>query len=302
MIDISVVVPVFNEEGTVEELAQRVKTVFEQQKFNGEIIFVNDGSGDGTTEKCKKLAEENAMIHHIHFHRNKGKAAALQSGFEAAEGKIVVTMDGDLQDEPGEIPALVAKLEEGWDIVSGWKKKRHDPVTKRWPSKLFNWAARCMSGIKIHDFNCGLKAYRQEVVKTIRVYGEMHRWIPVLAKVEGFRTTEMIVTHHPRTSGSSKYGFSRTFKGFFDFLTVFFLSRFTLRPMHFFGLFGLLSAAAGVIVEVIVLVYKYVYGHSFQSHLAMLILGVLLIVLGVQLFSIGLIGEMIVYQSKKKYK
>ncbi|MBW6458292.1 MAG: glycosyltransferase family 2 protein [FCB group bacterium] len=298
--DVSVIVPVYNEEGTVRELAERVREVFEAQRYQGEIIFVNDGSGDRTTEYCTELAENDPGIRHIHFHRNKGKAAALQAGFDIAEGKYVITMDGDLQDEPAEIPALIAKLNEGWDIVSGWKKKRHDPVSKRWPSKLFNWAARRMSGIKIHDFNCGLKAYRNEVVKAIKVYGEMHRWIPVLAKVEGFKTTEIVVTHHPRTSGVSKYGFSRTFKGFFDFMTIFFLSRFTLRPMHFFGFFGLLSATAGVIIEIVVLIYKYGYGHSFQTHLAMLILGVLLIVLGVQLFSIGLIGEMLVYQSKKR--
>jgi glycosyltransferase involved in cell wall biosynthesis len=298
--DVSIVVPVFNEEGTVRELADRLMTVFEKEKFQGEIIFVNDGSSDRTTDHCNEMAKTYAAVRHIHFHRNKGKAAALQAGFDNAKGKYVITMDGDLQDEPNEIPALIAKLNEGWDIVSGWKKKRHDPISKRWPSKLFNWAARRMSGIKIHDFNCGLKAYRNEVVKTIKLYGEMHRWIPVLGKVEGFKTTEIVVTHHPRTSGVSKYGFSRTFKGFFDFMTIFFLSRFTMRPMHFFGFFGLLSASAGVIVEIIVLIYKYGYGHSFQSHLAMLILGVLLIVLGVQLFSIGLIGEMLVYQSKKK--
>lgn len=157
-----------------------------------------------------------------------------------------------------------------------------------------------MSGIKIHDFNCGLKGYRNEVTKTVKLYGEMHRWIPVLGKVEGFKTTEIVVTHHPRTSGVSKYGFSRTFKGFFDFMTIFFLSRFTMRPMHFFGFFGLLAATAGFVVEVIVLIQKYAFGHSFQSHMAMLILGVLLLVLGVQLFSIGLIGEMLVYQSKKE--
>jgi glycosyltransferase involved in cell wall biosynthesis len=298
--DISVIVPVYNEEGTIRELAARVSAVFGEQQYKGEIIFVNDGSSDRTTEFCTELAEQDPRIRHIHFHRNKGKAAALQAGFDMAKGTYVITMDGDLQDEPAEIPALIAKLNEGWDIVSGWKKKRHDPISKRWPSKLFNWAARRMSGIKIHDFNCGLKAYRSEVVKAIKVYGEMHRWIPVLAKVEGFKTTEIVVTHHPRTSGVSKYGFSRTFKGFFDFMTIFFLSRFTLRPMHFFGFFGLLSATAGVIIEIIVLIYKYGYGHSFQTHLAMLILGVLLIVLGVQLFSIGLIGEMLVYQSKKR--
>ncbi|MEA2076558.1 MAG: glycosyltransferase family 2 protein [Candidatus Marinimicrobia bacterium] len=298
--DISVVVPAYNEEGTIKELASRVLDVFEQNKFKGEIIFINDGSTDKTTEFCNDLVKEHDNISHIHFHRNKGKAAGLQAGFDAAIGNYVVTMDADLQDEPKEIPTLIEKLEEGWDIVSGWKKKRNDPITKRWPSKLFNWAARVMSGIKIHDFNCGLKGYRNDVIKSIKLYGEMHRWIPVLAKVEGFKTTEIIVTHHPRTSGVSKYGFSRTFKGFFDFMTIFFLSRFTMRPMHFFGFFGLLSTTAGVIVEVIVLIYKFALGEPFQSHMAMLILGVLLIVLGVQLFSIGLIGEMLVYQSRKK--
>jgi len=298
--DVSIVVPAFNEEGTVKELAKQLLQIFSAYHYAGEILFVNDGSTDATTQYCDELSKEHSNITHIHFHRNKGKAAGLQAGFEAAKGKYVITMDADLQDDPNEIPALIAKLEEGWDIVSGWKKKRHDPITKRWPSKLFNWAARVMSGIKIHDFNCGLKAYRNEVTKNIKLYGEMHRWIPVLAKVEGYKTTEIVVTHHPRTSGVSKYGFSRTFKGFFDFMTIFFLSRFTMRPMHFFGFFGLLSATAGVIVEIIVLIYKFGYGESFQSHMAMLILGVLLIVLGVQLFSIGLIGEMIVYQSKKK--
>jgi glycosyltransferase involved in cell wall biosynthesis len=298
--DVSVVVPAYNEEGTIKELAHRVLAVFEQNAYSGEIIFVNDGSTDATTEYCEDLVKEHGNIHHIHFHRNKGKAAGLQAGFDAAKGDYVITMDADLQDDPDEIPALIAKLKDGWDIVSGWKKKRHDPITKRWPSKLFNWAARVMSGIKIHDFNCGLKGYRNEVTKEVKLYGEMHRWIPVLAKVEGFKTTEIIVKHHPRTSGVSKYGFSRTFKGFFDFMTIFFLSRFTLRPMHFFGFFGLLSATAGVVVEAIVLYYKFALNESFQSHMAMLILGVLLIVLGVQLFSIGLIGEMLVYQSKKK--
>lgn len=298
--DVSIVVPAYNEEGSVKELATRVLDVCKREKLSCEIVFVNDGSTDATTEYCNELAEKHENIQHVHFHRNKGKAAGLQAGFDVAEGDFVITMDADLQDDPKEIPELIAKLKEGWDIVSGWKKKRHDPITKRWPSKLFNWAARVMSGIKIHDFNCGLKGYRKEVIKTVKLYGEMHRWIPVLAKIEGFKTTEIVVTHHPRTTGVSKYGFSRTFKGFFDFMTIFFLSRFTMRPMHFFGFFGLLSATAGVIVEIIVLVYKFAYAESFQSHMAMLILGVLLIVLGVQLFSIGLIGEMLVYQSKKK--
>lgn len=300
--DVSVVVPVYNEEGTVKILAELVQKVFAENKYQGEIIFINDGSSDKTTSLCQAMADEDPGISHIHFRRNKGKAAALQAGFSAAEGDFVITMDGDLQDDPKEIPGMIALLNDGWDIVSGWKKKRHDPITKRWPSKLFNKVVSNMSGIKIHDFNCGLKAYRREVVKTVKLYGEMHRWIPVLAKIDGFTTTEMVVEHHPRTSGVSKYGFSRTFKGFFDFITVFFLSRFTMRPMHFFGIFGLTASLAGFIIEVIVLINKYAYGQSFQSHMAMLILGVLLLVLGVQLFSIGLIGEMIVYQAKKKDK
>jgi glycosyltransferase involved in cell wall biosynthesis len=212
--DVSVVVPAYNEEGTIKELAGRVLDIFAQNSYSGEIIFVNDGSTDETTKHCNDLAREHENITHIHFHRNKGKAAGLQAGFDAAKGNYVITMDADLQDDPKEIPALIEKLKEGWDIVSGWKKKRHDPITKRWPSKLFNWAARVMSGIKIHDFNCGLKGYRNEVTKTVKLYGEMHRWIPVLGKVEGFKTTEIVVTHHPRTANTVSVVRSK------DFLTL----------------------------------------------------------------------------------
>jgi len=211
-------------------------------------------------------------------------------------------MDGDLQDDPEEVPNLIAKLREGWDMVSGWKKIRHDPLNKTLPSKIFNKITGAMTGIHIHDFNCGLKAYRREVVKTISLYGELHRYIPVLAKMEGFRVTEIPVTHHPRTSGKSKYGAGRMFKGFFDLITVLFLARFTLRPMHFFGMMGLLSTIIGIGVEIWVLILKYVYNEPFQSHLAMLLFGILLIILGVQLVSMGLIGEMLVYQFRKNKK
>ena len=300
MIDVSLVIPVFNEEETLIELKEKIINVFQKENMNGEIIFINDGSSDNSAKIISDLENENSEVKFVDFRFNKGKAAALQSGFDMAEGEIVITMDADLQDDPDEIPNLVNKINEGWDVVSGWKKNRKDPIGKRWPSKLFNYTTRIFSGIKIHDFNCGLKAYRNEVVKTIKVYGELHRYIPVLAAMEGFKITEFVVKHHPREYGESKYGFGRLFKGLFDLITVLFLGRFTVRPMHFFGMVGLLSFLAGFVVEIWMLILKFVLNESFGTHIAMLILGVLLLLLGVQLVSIGLIGEMLVYQSKKR--
>ncbi|MEA3500914.1 MAG: glycosyltransferase family 2 protein, partial [Candidatus Marinimicrobia bacterium] len=300
MIDVSLVIPVFNEEKTLIELKDKIIEVFNRENFNGEIIFINDGSSDSSSEILFDLKNKNDEVKYIDFRFNKGKAAALQSGFNIAKGEVVITMDADLQDDPNEIPNLIDKINEGWDVVSGWKKNRKDPISKRWPSKLFNFTTSFFSGIKIHDFNCGLKAYRNEVVRSIKVYGELHRYIPVLASMEGFKTTELIVKHHPREHGVSKYGFGRLFKGFFDLITVLFLARFTVRPMHFFGMVGLLSFSAGFVVEIWMLVLKFVFNESFGTHIAMLILGVLLLLLGVQLVSIGLIGEMLVYQSKKR--
>ncbi len=268
--------------------------------MNGEIIFINDGSSDNSAKIISDLENENSEVKFVDFRFNKGKAAALQSGFDMAEGEIVITMDADLQDDPDEIPNLVNKINEGWDVVSGWKKNRKDPIGKRWLSKLFNYTTRIFSGIKIHDFNCGLKAYRNEVVKSVKVYGELHRYVPVLAAMEGYKITELVVKHHPREYGESKYGFGRLFKGLFDLITVLFLGRFTVRPMHFFGMVGLLSFLAGFVVEIWMLILKFVLNESFGTHIAMLILGVLLLLLGVQLVSIGLIGEMLVYQSKKR--
>ncbi len=300
MIDVTLVIPVFNEEETLIELKEKIINVFQKENMNGEIIFINDGSSDNSAKIISDLENENSEVKFVDFRFNKGKAAALQSGFDMAEGEIVITMDADLQDDPDEIPNLVNKINEGWDVVSGWKKNRKDPIGKRWPSKLFNYTTRLFSGIKIHDFNCGLKAYRNEVVKTVKVYGELHRYIPVLAAMEGFKITELVVKHHPREHGESKYGFGRLFKGLFDLITVLFLGRFTVRPMHFFGMAGLLSFLIGSVVEIWVLILKFVLNESFGTHIAMLILGVLLLLLGVQLVSIGLIGEMLVYQSKKR--
>ncbi|MDD3806779.1 MAG: glycosyltransferase family 2 protein [Candidatus Marinimicrobia bacterium] len=299
MIDVSIVIPVFNEEGTVQPLTEKILSVLNRESLTGEIYFVDDGSTDKTTQILDELEKTFDNVHVIHFRRNRGKAAALQAGFRKAKGKFVITMDGDLQDDPEEIPNLLQKLHEGWDMVSGWKKIRHDPVSKTLPSKIFNKTTSFLTGIRIHDFNCGLKAYRKEVVQSISLYGELHRYIPVLAKMEGFRVTEIPVTHHPRTSGKSKYGTSRMLKGFFDLITVLFLARFTQRPMHFFGMLGILSVIIGVIVEIWVLVLKYAFHEPFQSHLAMLLFGILLLILGIQLFSMGLIGEMLVYQFRK---
>ncbi len=302
MNDISLVIPVLNEEVTLRTLTEKILSVMASEGLSGDILFINDGSTDNTPEILDDLSREFKEVHVIHFRRNHGKAAALQAGFREASGRYVITMDGDLQDDPEEIPRLVAKLREGWDMVSGWKKIRHDPLSKTLPSKIFNKITGLLTGIRIHDFNCGLKAYRRDVVKAISLYGELHRYIPVLAKMEGFRVTEISVTHHPRTSGHSKYGAGRMFKGFFDLITVLFLARFTLRPMHFFGMMGLLSTVVGIGVEIWVLILKYIYNEPFQSHLAMLLFGILLIILGVQLVSMGLIGEMLVYQFRKKKK
>jgi len=300
MIDVSLVIPVFNEEETLIELKEKIINVFQKENMNGEIIFINDGSSDNSAKIISDLENENSEVKFVDFRFNKGKAAALQSGFDMAEGEIVITMDADLQDDPDEIPNLVNKINEGWDVVSGWKKNRKDPIGKRWLSKLFNYTTRIFSGIKIHDFNCGLKAYRNEVVKSVKVYGELHRYVPVLAAMEGYKITELVVKHHPREHGVSKYGFGRLFKGLFDLITVLFLGRFTVRPMHFFGMVGLLSFLTGFVVEIWMLILKFVLNESFGTHIAMLILGVLLLLLGVQLVSIGLIGEMLVYQSKKR--
>lgn len=299
MTDLSLVIPVLNEEGSLVVLTDKIMSVLLSKNIKGEILYINDGSTDQTRDILNDLSEKHDNVKVVHFRNNKGKAAALQEGFTKAKGRYVITMDGDLQDDPEEIPNLIAKLEEGWDMVSGWKKVRHDPLDKTLPSKLFNKTTSKLTGIPIHDFNCGLKAYRQDVVKSIILYGELHRYIPVLAKMEGFRVTELPVTHHPRTTGKSKYGAGRMFKGFFDLITVLFLTRFTVRPMHFFGMLGLLSTMIGVGVEIWVLILKYVYNEPFQTHLAMLLFGILLLILGVQLFSIGLIGEMLVYQFRK---
>lgn len=264
---------------------------------NYEVIFVDDGSTDGSLRELKEICRNDNKFKYISFQKNNGKSAALQAGFDAAKGDAVVTMDADLQDDPKEIPNLLEKLQEGTDMVSGWKKKRYDPFIKRTTSKLFNFVTRIFSGVKIHDFNCGLKAYRRSVVNSITVYGELHRYIPVLANWKGFSVAELAVHHHPRKYGTTKYGISRFFKGFVDLLTVIFLTRYIQRPMHLFGFLGAIAFIAGFAVN-LVLSFQWWFHHMPLSNRPLLFLGMLLMIVGIQLFSVGLIGELIVHNSK----
>ena len=290
--NISVVIPIFNE---IESLPELKRQLLENlQSFEKwEIIFIDDGSSDGSTEWLTDLVSEDNNFRLIEFYRNYGKSAALNEGFKAASGDYIITMDADLQDDPYEIKNLVAKLNEGWDLVSGWKKNRLDPLNKRIPSKLFNFVTRLLTGVKIHDFNCGLKGYKKSVIKSIDVYGGRHRYIPAIAGHRKFKITEIIVNHRARKFGSTKYGGSRLFHGFFDLITILFLNRFNQQPLHLFGAFGIGFFLFGFLSELIVLYYKYWLGDPFSKHIALLIFGVMLIVIGIQFFSMGLLGELI---------
>ena len=290
--DISVVIPLFNEEESLVELTDRIVEQINLIKKEFEIVFIDDGSTDKSFEVLTKIKKKHPQIKIVQFNRNFGKSAALFEGFKIATGDIVITMDADLQDDPEEISKLVNKIESGFDLVSGWKKKRHDPLSKTLPSKLFNFATRRLTGIKIHDFNCGLKAYRTEVIKAIPVYGELHRYLPVLAHWLGFHVGELIVTHHPRKYGNSKFGIKRFFNGFFDLLTVLFITRFRQKPLHLFGFIGLGSSLVGSIT-LLYLTVLWFQGYGI-GHRPLFILGILLITVGIQFFSIGLIGEMII--------
>tara|TARA_B100002052_G_scaffold23554_1_gene18369 strand:+ start:549 stop:1481 length:933 start_codon:yes stop_codon:yes gene_type:complete len=290
--NISVVIPIFNELESLPELKrQLLENLQSFEKW--EIIFIDDGSSDGSTEWLTDLASKDNNFKLIEFYRNYGKSAALNEGFKAASGDYIITMDADLQDDPNEIKNLVAKLNEGWDLVSGWKKNRLDPLNKRIPSKLFNFVTRLLTGVKIHDFNCGLKGYKKSVIKSIDVYGGRHRYIPAIAGHRKFKITEIIVNHRARKFGSTKYGGSRLFHGFFDLITILFLNRFNQQPLHLFGAFGIGFFLFGFLSELIVLYYKYWLGDPFSKHIALLIFGVMLIVIGIQFFSMGLLGELI---------
>jgi glycosyltransferase involved in cell wall biosynthesis len=288
---LSVVVPIHNEERTIALLHDELDSALQALGEPWEAILVDDGSTDGSYAALTRLyaAQDNVTV--LRLRRNFGKAAALAAGFARARGDVIVTIDADLQDDPAEIPRLLVKLEEGFDLVSGWKARRHDPLARRVLSRLFNLAAGWISGLHLHDLNCGLKAYRAEVVRGLRLYGELHRFVPVLAHQRGFRVAELPVNHRPRAHGRSRYGLERYLRGFLDLLTVSFIGRYRHRPLHLFGGLGLALSIGGVGVLVYLTVVK-MLGHAIGQR-PLLILGVLLVVVGLQVFSLGLITELI---------
>ncbi len=293
--DISVVIPLYNEQESLLELADWIVRTCENDKLSYEIIFVDDGSSDNSWKVVEELCQRNANIKGIKFRRNYGKSAALNKGFENASGEVVITMDADLQDSPDEIPELYKMIkEEGYDLVSGWKKKRHDPLGKRLPSKFFNWTTRKISKIKLHDFNCGLKAYKNEAVKNIEVYGEMHRYIPMIAQRAGFRKIgEKIVEHYPRKYGVTKFGMERIVKGYLDLLTITFISKFGKRPMHLFGTLGTLLFIIGLIIGAYLTVAKFFFEAYKMTERPLFYFGLLAMIIGSQLFATGFLAEMI---------
>ncbi len=288
---ISVVVPVHNEERSVALLLDELASALDGIGRPWEAIFVDDGSTDGTFSALTRLHDAADNVRIVRLRRNFGKAAALQAGFEEATGDVIVTIDGDLQDDPAEIPRLLAKLDEGFDLVSGWKTKRRDPLSRRVPSRIFNSVSGRMSGLRLHDLNCGLKAYRAEVLDGLRIYGELHRFIPVLAHYRGFRVAEVPVNHRPREHGRSRYGMERYVRGFLDLLTVTFMGRYRHRPLHLFGSLGLVLSLLGGLVLAYLTVLK-LTGEAI-GHRPLLTLGVLLVVVGIQLLSLGLLSELI---------
>ncbi len=289
---LSLVVPVFNEAESLELLVDEIDEAVAPLGRASEIVFVDDGSTDGSFRVMEGLAARRPDVRVVRLRRNFGKAAALAHGFAVSRGDYIVTLDGDRQDDPREIPRLIAPLDAGFDLVSGWKQRRQDPLSKTLPSRVFNWTVRRTTGIPLHDFNCGLKAYRREVIETINVYGEQHRYVPVVAAQAGFRVTEERVNHRPRVAGRSKYGWQRYLRGYLDLLTVLFLGRYQHRPQHLFGGIGTLFLILGVLVELYLAIDKLVFGEPIGQR-PLLLLGALLIIVGVQLLSLGLIGELI---------
>ncbi len=305
MVDISVVIPLFNEEESLQELCDWIARVMNENKYSYEVILVDDGSKDGSWNKIESISKQNSSIKGIKFKRNYGKSAALYVAFDAAVGNVVITMDADLQDSPDEIPELYNMIvKDGYDLVSGWKKKRYDPLTKTIPTKLFNWATRKISGIEnLHDFNCGLKSYNKSVVKSIEVYGEMHRYIPVIAKWAGFtKIAEKEVQHRERKYGTTKFGLERFVNGFLDLFSITFISKFGKRPMHFFGSIGTLTFFLGGIVSMWLIGEKIynLYNHLTVRNVTdqpLFYFALTAMILGTQLFLAGFLGELIARNS-----
>jgi glycosyltransferase involved in cell wall biosynthesis len=306
---ITIVIPLFNEHESLPELTRWIDEVMQKNGFNYEVVYVDDGSTDSSWGVIEELKKQYSQIRALRFRRNYGKSAGLNRGFDAAKGDIIITMDADLQDSPEEIPELVRMItEDGFDLVSGWKKKRFDPITKTIPTKLYNWAARSMSGIKLHDFNCGLKAYKQDVIKSVEVYGEMHRYIPVIAKWAGFdKIGEKVVQHQERKFGVTKFGIERFINGPLDLLVITFMSRFGKRPMHFFGVYGTLMFLLGGVVSVWLIVEK-IIGLANQikvrevTEQPLFYLAILAMIIGTQLFTAGFLAEMISRSSSDRNK
>ncbi|MBP7389632.1 MAG: glycosyltransferase family 2 protein [Chitinophagales bacterium] len=292
---ISVVVPLFNEEESLPELAVWIDRVMKANNFSYEVLMIDDGSKDKSWQVIQKLSQENSNVKGIKFRRNYGKSAGLQVGFSEAKGDVVITMDADLQDSPDEIPALYKMIvEDDFDLVSGWKQKRFDPITKTIPTKIYNGATRFMTGIQLHDMNCGLKAYKNEVVKSVEVYGEMHRYIPILARKAGYRNIgEKVVHHQARKYGVTKFGMERFLYGFLDLLSVSFMTRFANRPMHIFGGLGVLSFFIGFCIITYLTIAKFVFEQYRMTERPLFYFSLLSIVIGVQLFLTGFLGELI---------
>lgn len=292
---LSIVVPLLNEEESLAELASWIRTVLQEHKLSYEIIFIDDGSSDSSWSVIQQLAQEQACIRGLRFRRNYGKSAALNTGFQYAQGEVVVTMDADLQDSPDELPELYKMIvEDRFDLVSGWKKKRYDPLSKTIPTKIYNGVTRLMSGIHLNDMNCGLKAYRNDVVKTVEVYGEMHRYIPVIAKASGFdKIGEKVVRHYPRKHGVTKFGMNRFINGPLDLLSIIFISRFSKKPMHFFGTMGLLSFFIGFLILAYLSIVKLLYSEYGMTDRPIFYLGILSVILGSQLFLTGFLAELV---------
>jgi glycosyltransferase involved in cell wall biosynthesis len=289
---LSVVVPVFNERDALRELYAEIESACDSIGLAWELIFVDDGSTDGTAELLQELAAERHQIRVVRLRRNFGKSAALAAGFEQTSGQTVVTLDGDGQDDPAEIPALVRRLGEGYQLVSGWKRERHDPAPRRWASRLFNGVTARLSGVRLHDFNCGLKAYDGECARSLQIYGELHRYIPVLGVQRGWRVTELPVNHRARRHGRSNFGFERYARGPFDLLTVLFIGRYQYRPLHLFGGLGFALILVGVVISAYLAVLR--FGGEAIGDRPLLLLGALLIVVGIQLLTFGLLSQMFV--------
>jgi glycosyltransferase involved in cell wall biosynthesis len=307
MIDISIVIPLFNEDESLGELQQWIRKVMNSNNFSYEVIYIDDGSNDKSWDVLQNLKKEDSNVKAVRFQRNYGKSAALHVGFDMAVGEVVVTMDADLQDSPEEIPDLRKMiLVDGFDLVSGWKKKRYDPISKTIPTKLFNWTTRKMSGIYLHDFNCGLKIYRKNVIKSLEIFGEMHRYIPVIAHKEGFRKIgEKVVEHRARKYGVSKFGLERFINGFLDLLTITFISRFGKKPMHFFGSIGLLMFIIGLTAFTYIGGSKLwaLFNHEYQKNIAdqsIFYIALTAMIIGTQLFMAGFVGELITRNSSRR--